>query len=239
MVHIWICDDDKEFLEKFIMVIQEVMENLKQEFRIRKYTDAKQLQFELEDTNKPVDIFFLDVLIGEENGINLAQEIRKRKGETPIVFLSMSKEYVFDAFDVMPLKYLLKEKFTTEEVREILKKAVNLMKENEKKMFIYKKGHFLHQFPLKEIHYFEVMNRLITIHGNGICEEFYSTMDQVEKTVENSQFLRVHRSYLINMNQVKRIEDKAILLFDGTEIPIGGKYAENIQKYFKFLLSKI
>lgn len=239
MIHIWICDDDEEFLENFVILLQKAMEQLNQEFRIRKYTDAKQLKFELEDTNRPADIFFLDVLIGEENGIHLAQEIRKRKGEAPIVFLSMNKEYVFDAFDVMPLKYFLKERVTLEEVKKLLEKAVKLIGENEKEMFIYKKGHCLRQIPLKEIHYFEVMNRIVTIHGENICEEFYSTIDQVEKTIENSQFLRIHRSYLINMNQVNRIEGKEILLFDGTEIPIGGKYAESIQKYFKFLLSRI
>jgi DNA-binding LytR/AlgR family response regulator len=239
MLSICICDDDTAFLTYFQRILKKCLKELKIEASIRSYTKASQLLFELEDFRQMTDIFFLDVLLQEENGIDVAKEIRKTEDTAQIIFFSMNKEYVFDAFDVMPLQYLLKERLDEAQLKEVLERAESLVEKNRKKQFIYKKGHTLRQMPLNKIKYFEVVNRQIIIHGVEEKEEYYSTMEQVEKEVEHEGFLRVHRSYLINMEKIDRIEEKMVYLFDGTEIPLGAKYVENIKTYFHFLLSKM
>ncbi|MSS64201.1 LytR/AlgR family response regulator transcription factor [Velocimicrobium porci] len=239
MISICICDDNIEFLEYFKKMLILAMKELDVEFVVECYTDAKQLLFELDELNKKIDIYFLDILIKEENGIQLAREIRKRSQIEQIIFFSMNKEYVFDCFDVMPLHYLLKEQLTLEDLKEVLNKAISIVNENKKKLFRFKKGHSFFQIPLNEILYFEVMNRVVTIHMKGRNEEFYSTMEQIEEKIDDECFVRVHRSFLVNMNWVDRIERNKVSMFNEEVIPIGAKYSKNVKNYMKLLLEKM
>lgn len=238
MISICICDDNVEFLEYIKKMVTLCMKEIETEFSVECYTDAKQLLFDFDELKKKIDIYFLDILIKEENGIDVAREIRKKSQVEQIIFFSMNKEYVFDCFDVMPLHYMLKEQLSIENLKEVLNKAILIVSENKKKLFRFKKGHTFFQLQLSEILYFEVMNRVVIIHTSEQEQEFYSTMEQIEEKIDDKSFVRVHRSFLVNMNWVDRIERNKVSLFNGEVIPVGAKYLKNVKNYMKLLMEE-
>ena len=82
---------------------------------------------------------------------------------------------------------------------------------------------------ISHIYYFEVFNRIVKVHYRDGTFEFYSTLSKLEDSLARRGFVRVHRAYLVSERFISKINRREIALTDGTKIPIGGKYVNNIQ----------
>lgn len=174
-------------------------------------------------------------------GIEAAQKLREWGVGAQIVFFTSSKEHVFQAFDVMPLHYLIKDEATEETIEKILLRAIDLAQKNQRECFQYKVGHTVKRIELQEIIYFEIRNRVVHMFCRGNRqEEFYLTMDKLEKSLRDKNFIRVHRSYLVNFMHIHSIETKQIVCMNHICIPVGEKYLEPIRKeYSRFILEQM
>ena len=96
MISIAIVDDEKIIREQ----MKKLIENKKQECVIDTYSSGE----ELLQTNKCYDIAFLDIQMDGMNGIDTARVLRQKADDMVLIFVTGVKEYVFDAFDVVPCK---------------------------------------------------------------------------------------------------------------------------------------
>lgn len=238
MFNICICDDSKFFLQKLIDKLHKIAQKNNIKICIKTYTTSKQLMFDIEELCVGTDLFFLDVLIDKMTGVEIANRLRQQGTDVPIVFLTSSKEHVFDALDVMPLHYFIKEEVQDEKIEEILLKAREIIKNFKVKKFNYKVGRELRVISFDDVIYFEVMNRVISIQSiKGEEDRFYSTLDTVEKQINSSQFIRVHRSFLVNVSYIEKIESKEIVCRNNIKIPVGTRYLKSLkEEYTKYLL---
>lgn len=196
--------------------------------------------FDLYESNKLIDIFFLDILMKKLDGIKTASELRTLQPTAQIIFLTISKEHVFEALDVMPLHYLVKQDVSSKKIEKVLQKAVALAEKNHKMIFTYKFGKTMGSVPINDIVYFEVKNRIIEMRlKNKTSIEFYSNMSELENQISAGSFERVHRSFIINFENVDYLSGKNFVCIDGTVIPISQKYIAAKDKYQKFLLNSI
>ena len=78
-----------------------------------------------------------------------------------IIFLTVSKEHVFEALDVMPLHYLLKQDVGTGKIETVLLRAVSLAEKSQRQSFTYKFGKTIGSVLLRDIVYFEVKTELL------------------------------------------------------------------------------
>ena len=99
------------------------------------------------------------------NGIETAARLRAINPTAQIIFLTVSKEHVFEALDVMPLHYLLKQDMRTEKIEKVFLKAVSLAEKGRKEKFTYKFGKTIGSLLLSDIIYFEVKNRISITTG--------------------------------------------------------------------------
>lgn len=241
MFNICICDDNTEFLLKISNKINKISHKNGIDVNIIKYSSSQSLIFNMDNQINSIDIYFLDVLIDDLTGIDLANKIRKYNLTSQIIFLTSSKDYVFDALDTMPLHYLIKQNLDTKKFEEVFMKAISFIKPRKDDLFHYKIGHSIECINKNKILFFEIKNRIVTmkcIDGTNI--DFYFTMKKLINQINDDNFIQIHRSFLINSNYIKSINGKNIICNNNTILPIGDKYLKTLKlKYSKFLLNNL
>ncbi|MCB9360664.1 MAG: LytTR family transcriptional regulator DNA-binding domain-containing protein [Flavobacteriales bacterium] len=159
------------------------------------------------------DLVFLDVQMPKLTGIELLELL----DEFPkIIFTTAYDEYAIKAFELNAVDYLLKpfskERFSQSlnKVREKssdiseLKKHVSETKQLDK--IVVKSNDKINIIPLNEILYFEAQDDYVMIYTKTGKFLKYETMKYLEEHLDKSKFIRIHRSYIINVNELQKIE---------------------------------
>ncbi len=208
------------------------------EVTISSFSTGEQLLFHLSDNPNQADIIYLDILMGSLNGMDTAKKLRENKCKSEIVFLTTSEDYVYDAFDISPVHYLLKTATSPEKFEEVFLRAVELVRKKETDMFICEVANTQKVIPIKDISFFEIWKRVITVHYNGKeTVEFYSTMEELEKQLMDKGFVRIHRSFIVNLHYISKFQQNSLYLKTGENIPIGVTYMKRVRQSFAEYIS--
>ena len=178
-----------------------------------------------------IDYFDLDIIyIGVNrnfDGIGIAKTIRKAGLNAVIVFFTRFTDAVFDAVDA--LHYLVNGRISTAKFDEVFRKAASRAEARTQESIILSCAGEQRRILINQIYYFEVFNRIITVHYRDGTFEFYSTLSRLEDSLIRRGFIRVHRAYLVSKRFISSFKRNEITMADGTKIPVGGKYINNIQ----------
>lgn len=183
------------------------------------------------------DIIFLDIEMGKLNGIEAAKTIKKLHSNTIIIFISNYPHYVFDAFTVEALHFLVKP-FSPLDFKNVFDRALN--KYNMSNSFISLKWQSeRYIIKIDTIKYIEGYKRHITVYTtDGIYESLGKIPDLLKKLSPHG-FIRTHQGFLVNMDYIKRFDATDVVLFDDTKVMISvRKRAEALQAFDKYLKSK-
>jgi len=180
------------------------------------------------------DLIFLDIQMPKINGFEMLELI---DNPPAVIFTTAFDEYAMKAFEANAIDYLLKpfskERFDKAVNKLLGQKNINLpaalneevgSPESQNRVVV-KKGQNIFVLPVQRIHYFEAFDDYVKIYTT---EGFYlkkKTMVYFEKTLDASQFVRVHRSYLLNLQELTRIEpmekdNHVALLKSGARVPL-------------------
>ena len=180
--------------------------------------------------HETVDVAFLDIQMPELNGLELSRLIGNR---TKIVFTTAFEQYAIEGFRVDAVDYLLKP-FNYAEFLRAATKAQHLVELERTSSnttapasIFVKSDYKLVQIELQHIQYIEGLKDYIRIQTdqapNGILT--LMNMKSIEEYLPADTFIRVHRSYIVNLNQIKTIERNRIV-FGKVYIPISDSYKE-------------
>ena len=150
--------------------------------------------------NIDVDAVFLDVRMPGKDGLQLAREIVGEKDDVFIVFQTAYDEYSLQAFEVGAVGYLTKPYFL-DDVIKILNRIRKFKGEKPRLKLKNKHGDVITK-PLSEVYYFEAKLKhslCITKEGSFFCPE---SLGRLEKALKSHGFLRVHKSYLVNIEKI-------------------------------------
>lgn len=185
--------------------------------------------------NNPVDLLFLDIQMPELSGLEFASILPK---ETKIVFTTAFDQYAIEGYKVNAIDYLLKpisfDKFVLS-VNKVVEhfKTINKHKLLSEDKFIYIKSEYkLVKVRLDKILYVEGLKDYIKIYLSEGRKPIMSLMNM--KTLEDSlphpPFLRVHRSFIVNMTMADMI-DRGRVVVGSSLIPVSESYKELFQDY--------
>lgn len=175
-------------------------------------------------------LLFLDILLGDGNGLQFAKHLRKEKRSMDIIFISSSKDYAIESYDVSPLYYLLKP-IQSEALESALDQFLNKTI-TQSICFTTSKRGLLHIY-LADVKYFEIYGHEIIIHTkNGAAERCSGTLKNMEELLPSMSFIRPHRSYLVNLDQIREIFRYRIRLSSGELIPISKSLYNKVQNQF-------
>lgn len=232
----YLCDDDSDCLEFYAEKITQLCRQQKMPCQIICYQDGHQMLNDFQRQKGFPGVLLLDINMEPVNGIQLAQQLQQMHCLGEIVFLTVSKKHFLYAFDVRAFNYIVKDETSDERFEKVFLNAVTAVMERNQEYMLFTSGGEHLSVPVNDLYYFEVTKRIITVHYKGNRSfNFFSSLEKLENQLFGRGFVRIHRSYLIAVNQIERLNYEKLTLKDGTEFPIGRKYYNDI----KLVLSKI
>lgn len=240
MVTIFLCDDNQHMINKYRNLINRFANKNQITYTLSAFTSGEALIFHLSDRPNQANIIYLDILMGTLNGIETAKQLRKLGCNSEIIFLTTCEDYVFEAFDASPVQYLIKDSTSAERFEEILLRAVSLAEGKKSEMFVCESNSVRKVIPIKDIQCFEIFKRLVRVHYQGEERfDYYGTMEQLEKQMLKKDFVRVHRSYMVNLQYIGKFQRPNLILKTGEVIPIGVTYTKQVDQAFSEYISRL
>lgn len=235
MTKILICDDDRTFANRLSCEIRNILEEICKPAQIHTFQYAEDIPPKF---LSECDIAFLDIDFSEKKytGIDIARQIRKLQKDAVIIFVTNFPEYAPEGYEVQAFRYLLKNEIKSKLQRYLLQSYAKLSE--IKRYFHIPLAGDMVTLSLDDILYIEAQLHLVEVHvyGANTCMSttysFYSTLSRLEAELSNQGFLRIHKSYLVNMRYLHKYMSKEALLADGTSLKVSEKnYAEQKKKY--------
>lgn len=240
MLRIAICDDNRKERERYARFISECAEKHKTDIELACFESGESLLFEYSDAPHQVDIIYLDIIMGKIDGIETARKLRNEGCLAQIVFLTnCGTEYLFDSFELNPAYYLLKEEINFEKFEKSFLHTLSLtLEKKEEELFSFEVNGVPEVIPIKEISHFEIWSRVITVYYDDKSTDFYGRFKELENRLIGTDFIRVHRSYLVNLPYIARLEGQDIILKTGVRVPIGENFVKSVKKTFVEYISR-
>ena len=237
MLKIAVCDDSRELLEKVEKDLHEYENVRNTPVTVHTYTNAVDLLDGLKKTD--YDILILDIIMPGFTGMQAAHEIRKFNEEIKIIFLTSSKEFAIESYSVGAYYYLLKP-VLNEKLFSVLDKVVSEITSKQESCVIYTHMGIVN-IPFAKIECIEVYNKHLDFHlSDGSTKETRGALTDYENVfLERKEFLKIHRSYILNMDYIHSIEAGEIATYSGKRFPVSRLLAKDIKEhYMNYMFTK-
>lgn len=216
MIKFAVCDDEPAMARKVCEFISRYMQK-KQDtaYHISSFSNSRSLL----ESSCDFDMIFLDIQMEQPDGMETARLLRRRSTHCLLVFVTVLKECVFDAFEVQAYDYLIKP-IDDLHFEKMMNRAMGTLEQRTSKQIVILKGVSCEVVPLSQILYCEVQGRKVYIHQeDGKIIDYYEKLNDFEQHVDK-RFFRCHRSYLVNLDHVRGSHSGQVFLSDGSTIPV-------------------
>lgn len=213
----------------------------------------------------PVDLLFLDVHMPDISGLQVLQQVQHLPRLPLVVFVTAYDQYTLQAFDNHAVDYLLKpldpdrfDRCLTHVCRRVEQRGGDSLHQQlaallgtlpaapapvaySTRLLIKQPGHF-YFVATAQVQYLAAAANYVTVHAQAEQHILRTTLGQLEQQLDPAQFLRIHRSFIVNMQQVKELRpwthgEYLLTLHDGTHLNSSRGYAENLQQFLKQFIS--
>lgn len=220
--HIAICDDSQTDAAYIYELVKRWAEAAGIAIRAEIFPSAEAFWFRFAE-DKAYDILLLDIEMGRMNGVELARNVRRESEAIQIIFITGYSDYIAAGYDVSALHYLLKP-IDTCKLEQVLDRAKKRLRRDERVLHLEASGELV-RIPLYEIRYLEVLKNYVTVHAKR-DHTAKRTLSSIEAELDN-RFFRTGRSYLVNLDCVRRVTKTGVTLVDGSVVPLSrGVYGQ-------------
>lgn len=229
VIKIILCDDDSVFLKAVQSEIERTFARLSMKAAICAFSSPVDLSPE---HFADCDMAFLDIDYEREdqNGIDLARILRQVNSHAYIFFVTNYIDYAPAGYEVQAFRYILKRDMGDVLERYLLQ-ALEKMAEGQEYLRLRDKEQTI-DLLLEKVSYLEVMDHYVSIHADGNQYTMGATLSSLESELESHGFLRIHKSFLVNMAHIRKFRSRECLLNDGTTLAVSEKnYSQQKQKY--------
>lgn len=238
MFNIIVCDDDPLFLPQLKGMVESLRNKHSFRGKITAFKNAEEIGLE---TLMKCDIAFLDIDFEGKcyTGLDIARKLRSLGSEAVIVFVTNYVEYAPEGYEVQAFRYILKNDIP-QKLEDVMTQVFLHIQSSKGDIKIHADGELL-SIRLQDILYIESMAHVLIFHvlqkSNGAEKQYscYSTLSKMEQELGGRGFLRVHKSYMVNMAHIKKLNCNEVLLDIGASLRVGSTtYAECKKKYLRW-----
>lgn len=186
-----------------------------------------------------IDLIFVDINMPDINGIDFVKSLSKN---VKIVFITAHSEFAYEGFQLDAADYLLKPISFTDFLKSANKVNERYFLQNSSLPEIHQNRDYLFikseyrviRIKFKDIKYVESKREYVKIYLEG-SEPITSLMSikKLEETLPDNLFMRVHRSFIVNLDKITVVERNRIIFDNKVYIPISENYGEKFQKYME------
>lgn len=225
------CDDELIYCEQVEEFVIKLAGTLGIDIQCDKYLSGFEL---LQNNINKYQIIFLDIDMRDENGIQIAEMIRKKNQKVEIIFLTALVQYAVDGYKVRAYRFLIKPLKYEDFVFQVKELFMCLNKYEKSTLVMIKEGQ-KYVVKINDIMYIEVMNHDLTYYCTNNLFTAGGAMKKVQSDLKDYYFIRIHNSYLINMKYIKEVKSQSVIMKDGRQIPVSRKKREDFrQSYLEF-----
>jgi len=188
--------------------------------------------------NEP-DLMLLDIQMPKLDGFEVVELLER---DLPIIFITAHDEHALRAFEVYAVDYLLKP-YSAERLREALDRARDRIGRGEASpaldelvsaarpdwgtlaRILVRDGSDVRVIPADDVDYIEARDDAVAIHVGGASHLKAQRLSTLEERLDPKRFIRVHRSFILNIDRLRSIElyakdSRIAILEDGTKVPV-------------------
>ncbi len=229
MIKIAICDDELITLNH----TKKLIENYKiKDFYIYVYKSGE----ELIESNNKFDIIFLDIDMNGINGIETAKRIRTYDKQVKIIYITNYTDYTYSAFSVHAFAYLVKP-IKEKDLHEQLDEVLSYIKEDKEYLMEFITNEGLVRVDLNKIYYFEYESRKVLMKTYDKTYILKEKISDISTKMKEHGFEMPHKSFVVNLYNVKSIKGYDIYMMNGSIIPLSQKKSTEFRNSLNIYLS--
>ena len=210
MLRIGICDDSADARIALRAALERALDRRKGEGTFFEFSSGEGLLRWMEKHAGELDLVFLDIEMGELDGMETARRLRLADEGLQLVFVSGYTDYVFDGYSVGAPGYLMKPP-QPDRLDEVLDRGLEARLRDGDKAFLCRSGETMYRIPKKSILYFASDRRQVSCVAAARTYTFYGKLDEVERAVGEG-FVRIHQRYLVRSAAVDRLEGSQVFI---------------------------
>lgn len=189
-----------------------------------------------------VELMLLDIEMPYENGVDMLTKLEKKPN---VIFITSQTRHAIKAFEFDAIDYIVKP-IDLDRLNEAVEKAKrrifgtsneSVSDENEEFMMI-KKNRETQKFPYRSVDYIEGSSSYVTYSTSNGKITTTGILKQVEETLNPNVFIRIHRSFIVNINKIDKISSQEVVVRN-TELPLSRKYRKEVLEIFKKQSNKV
>lgn len=231
-----VCDDERQYAEKMTNILNNLIDESGLCASVTTLTTPQELS---NIEFQRYALAFLDIDMGRCNGIDLARQLHEANPNAIIVFVTNYIEYAPAGYEVKAFRYMLKSSMD-EEFPQIFDAAISEYQKMHQ-VVSFSVASELIDVPTSNILYLESHQRIIQmhlIHSQRDSYQFYASMTKMTEKLEPMGFLRIQKSYLVNMEYIEYMQYGKVRLTGGTMLTVSEKNYASIKRRFSSWRSK-
>lgn len=224
-----LCDDDKHITEEVKKLLLEYAKDNRVTIDIDEFESGEKLL----NSENNYDIIVLDYQLGSTDGLTVAKEFRKRNVLSCIIFLTSYPNFMIDAFEVNTFRFLLKP-IDKSKFFKAIDDYVKIIDANYPITVIQNKE--LKKINSNEICFIEADGKYSNIHLSDKIMHCSKTLSGVTRLLPAYCFVRIHRSYVVNLHYIKSYSSDTVYLSNGEVAYLSKNYQKSFRtSYMNFL----
>lgn len=217
MIHVALCDDDAIFLKRLHCSVKRWFQNNRPEQKvvIETFSDGNDL---LASAGEPFDIFFLDIEMPSISGLEVARQIKEKKSNAILIFLTAHEEFAMEGYRVSAIRYLWKlelDEYLPEALEAALKETAKIKKGSLSVSFYGSPT----MISFEEILYVQHLLRSSLIHTVSKVIKDNRGLKEVYSLLDEKQFVYIDRGTIVNLDYVVQIKGNMVVLRNNEELP--------------------
>lgn len=212
-----ITDDNPTDIKYISSVLQQWADARGLSLQIDAYPSAEAFLFQY-DENPAWDILLVDIEMSGMDGVTMAKRLREKNSTVVIVFITGYSDYIAEGYDVSALHYLMKP-VEPDRFMQVMDRAVERLCREERLLTVRTANEII-RIPMGSVLFLEAARNYVTIHAENrgdfvVRHKLGDFEDELDE-----RFLRVGRSYIVNLTKLYRITRNEIVFPDGTVLPL-------------------
>lgn len=238
MMYVAICDDNEAMLNFLSGKISEIFTENGMAFELQKFHSGE--EFLKNHENCPFDVVFMDIVMPDMNGFDVAKQMRRISKDTYLIFITTESSLVYESFDFQPFYFIPKgsPKILVERLSHVIKRLAVHLSANKNIILKASYGDEYSIDPMDIISAESNTKYVSYCFTNRPALKIRQKLDEAQKALNPYLFVRIHNRFIVNMKHIKRIDypNLEVTMNDGRTLNISRSYKKELEKLYDIYL---